>query len=242
MNRIVSRNTTPADDVRTLIENWQKLAAPVRNRKVGYIQGDILGRGAPDVGIPMGDLIRRAAGGDRGGGQGRGADRVHEPGRDPLGLPVHAGERRGRRRGHLRRGVHRVQPFTNMMVTQTLTGQAVLDVLAQQVSGSNEASPRYLQISKGLTYTVDLKQTGAARIVAGSVKLNGEPVDPAKNVPGVRERVLAAGGDRFPAFKTGTAKLNGVSDLDALTAYLAGALSPDAPLAVPAADRITFLR
>lgn len=242
VNRIVSRNTTPAEDVRTLIENWQKLAAPVGNRKVGYIQGEILGRGATTSESPMGDLISDAqleatAAADKGAAQ----IAFMNPGgiRSDFQFTQANGEGDG---VVTYAEAFTVQPFTNMMVTQTLTGQAVLDVLAQQVSGSNEASPRYLQISKGLTYTVDLKQAGAARIVAGSVKLNGEPIDPAATYRVSANEFLAAGGDGFPAFKTGTAKLNGVSDLDALTAYLAAHSSPDAPLAVPAADRITFLR
>ena len=54
-----------------------------------------------------------------------------------------------------------VQPFANTVNLADLTGAQVITALQQQVSGANEASPKILQISKGLTYTLDLTKTGA---------------------------------------------------------------------------------
>ncbi|MGC5411107.1 5'-nucleotidase C-terminal domain-containing protein, partial [Streptomyces sp. DT225] len=73
-----------------------------------------------------------------------------------------------------------VQPFTNMMNVVNLTGAQLVSALQQQVSGSNEASPKILQISKGLTYTLDMTKSGADRVVTDTISLNGEPIDPAK--------------------------------------------------------------
>ena len=67
-----------------------------------------------------------------------------------------------------------VQPFTNMMNVVDLTGAQLVTALQQQVSGSNEASPKILQVSEGLTYTLDMTKSGADRVVADSVKLDGE--------------------------------------------------------------------
>ncbi|MDI2128123.1 bifunctional metallophosphatase/5'-nucleotidase [Yinghuangia seranimata] len=241
VNKIVTRDTQPAKDMTDLIGEWNTIAAPVANRPVGYIAADVLGRGAKTAESPLGDVIADAQleatkATDKGAAQ----IAFMNPGGIRSDFQYKAAGTEGD--GVVTYGeAFTVQPFTNMMVTQTLTGQAVLDVLAQQVSGSNAASPRFLQISDGLTYSVDSKQTGAARIVAGSVKLNGVPIDPAATYRVSCNEFLAGGGDGFPAFKTGTAKLNGVSDLEALTAYLGAHSSAASPLAVPAANRITFV-
>ncbi|MGO4419259.1 5'-nucleotidase C-terminal domain-containing protein, partial [Streptomyces sp. MCAF7] len=96
--------------------------------------------------------------------------------------------------------------------------------------------------SKGLTYTLDLTKTGADRVVADSVKLNGEAIDPAKTYRVAMNEFLAGGGDGFPAFKDGKNKLVGQSDLDAFTAYLGAHSSATSPLAPPTADRIKIVK
>lgn len=237
-NHVVRRDVAKDPVMTSVITEWNRLAAPVANRQIGWIAGKIDGRGSTAPESPMGDLIADAqleatAAPDKGAAQlafmnpgGIRSDFAYE-GPEGNGVVTYA-------------EAFTVQPFTNMMVTQTLTGQAVLDVLAQQVTGANAASPRWLQVSKGFTYTVDRSQTGAAKIVAGSVKLNGEPIDPAKTYRVSVNEFLAGGGDGFPALATGTDKLVGASDLDALLAYLGAHSSASAPLPVPAADRITF--
>ncbi|MEU0931781.1 bifunctional metallophosphatase/5'-nucleotidase [Embleya sp. NPDC005971] len=240
-NTVVRRDTPKAPDLTQLLAEWQKLAAPVANRSIGYITGDIRGRGATTPESPLGDVIADAqleatAPADKGGAQ----IAFMNPGGIRSDLQFAAAGAEGD--GVVTYGeAFTVQPFTNMMQTLDLKGQAVLDVLAQQFTGSNAANPKILQISKGLTYTVDRAQTGAARIVAGSVKLNGVPIDPAATYKVSANEFLAGGGDGFAAFKTGTNKLVGASDLDALLAYFAAHSSASAPLAPPAADRITFI-
>ena len=135
-----------------------------------------------------------------------------------------------------------VQPFTNMMNVVDLTGAQLITALQQQVSGSNEASPKILQPSKGLTYTLDMTKTGAARVLTDTVKLNGEAIDPAKTYRVAMNEFLAGGGDGFAALGQGTNKLVGASDLDMLNAHLAANSSEGAPLAPPAADRITIVK
>ncbi|RBL87005.1 bifunctional metallophosphatase/5'-nucleotidase, partial [Streptomyces cavourensis] len=124
-----------------------------------------------------------------------------------------------------------VQPFTNMMNVVDLTGAQLVSALQQQVSGPNEAAPKILQVSKGLTYTLDLTKTGAARVVTDTIKLNGEAIDPARTYRVAMNEFLAGGGDGFPAFAQGTNKLVGASDLDLFNAYLAAHSSATSPLA-----------
>ncbi|MGC0414522.1 bifunctional metallophosphatase/5'-nucleotidase [Embleya sp. AB8] len=239
-NTVVRRDTPKAPDLTKLLADWQKLAAPVANRPVGYISADIRGRGAGTPESPLGDMIADAqleatAPADKGGAQ----IAFMNPGGIRSDLQFKAAGTEGD--GVVTYGeAFTVQPFTNMMQTVDLKGQAVLDVLTQQYTGGNAGNPKVLQISKGLTYTTDRAKTGADKIVPGSVKLNGVPIDPAATYKVSANEFLTGGGDGFAAFKTGTNKRVGASDLEALLAYFAAHSSATTPLAPPAADRITF--
>ena len=51
--------------------------------------------------------------------------------------------------------VFTVQPFGNVMMVITLTGQQIKDALEQQFDNPAAGQNRILQISKGFTYTWD---------------------------------------------------------------------------------------
>ncbi|WP_420168250.1 bifunctional metallophosphatase/5'-nucleotidase [Streptomyces violaceoruber] len=241
-NHIVTRDQPKAADMTSLISRWNKLAAPIANKPQGWISADINGRGSTALEKPLGNVIADAqleglAPADKGGAEvafmnpgGIRADLVHKASGSEGDGVVTYGE------------AFTVQPFTNMMNVVDLTGAQLVAALQQQVSGSNEASPKILQISKGLTYTLDLTKTGAARVVTDSIKLNGEAIDPARTYRVAMNEFLAGGGDGFPALGQGTNKLVGASDLDMFNAYLAAHSSATAPLAPPATDRITVVR
>ncbi|MGW2993783.1 5'-nucleotidase C-terminal domain-containing protein, partial [Streptomyces sp. NPDC001193] len=135
-----------------------------------------------------------------------------------------------------------VQPFNNLMNVVDLTGAQLITALQQQVSGTvNGPNPKILQVSKGFTYTLDMTKAGADRIVVDSVKLNGAAIDPAKTYRVAMNEFLAGGGDGFTVLKDHKNKLVGVPDLEAFNAYLAKSTEA-APLAPPAADRITVVK
>ncbi|MFG3528619.1 bifunctional metallophosphatase/5'-nucleotidase [Streptomyces sp. NPDC047917] len=241
-NHVVSRDQPKANDMTALIARWNTLAAPISNKPQGYITADINGRGSTAPEKPLGDLIADAqleglAPADKGGAVvafmnpgGIRADLVHKAsGAEGDGVVTY-GES------------FTVQPFTNMMNVVDLTGAQLVQALQQQVSGSNEASPKILQVSKGLTYTLDMTKTGAARVVTDTIKLNGEAIDPAKTYRVAMNEFLAGGGDGFAALGEGTNKLVGASDLDMFNAYLAAHSTAETPLAPPAADRITVIQ
>ncbi|WNI23394.1 5'-nucleotidase C-terminal domain-containing protein [Streptomyces sp. ITFR-16] len=241
-NHIVDRDQKPAKDMTDLIARWNTLAAPISNRPQGYISADINGRGSTAPEKPLGNLIADAqleglAPADKGGAVvafmnpgGIRADLVYKASGSEGDGVVTYGES------------FTVQPFTNMMNVVDLTGAQLVAALQQQVSGSNEASPKILQVSKGLTYTLDLTKSGAARVVTDTIKLNGEAIDPAKTYRVAMNEFLAGGGDGFAALGEGTDKLVGASDLDLFNAYLAAHSTASAPLAPPATDRITVVQ
>jgi 5'-nucleotidase len=135
-----------------------------------------------------------------------------------------------------------VQPFANTVNLQSFTGAQVVQVLKEQVTGVNAASPKVLQISSGLTYTLDLTKSGADRVVTDSIKLNGAAIDPAATYRVATNSFLAGGGDGFTTLGLGTDDLVGDDDLAALEKYLLANSSATNPLAPPAANRITVVR
>lgn len=241
-NHVVDRTQPKAADLTSLIKRWDKLAAPIASKPVGYISADIAGRGASTPESPLGDVIADAqleatADSGKGGAQlalmnpgGIRSDLAHAASGSEGDGVVTYGE------------AFTVQPFTNMLNVVDLTGAQLLTALQQQVSGANASSPKILQISDGLTYTLDMTKAGADRVVRDSVKLNGQAIDPAKTYRVATNEFVAGGGDGFTVFKEATNKYVGPSDLDAFTAYLGAHSSADGPLAPPKADRITVVK
>ncbi|MGW7637375.1 bifunctional metallophosphatase/5'-nucleotidase [Streptomyces decoyicus] len=241
-NHVVDRTQPKAADMTSLITRWNKLAAPVAGRPVGHISADIAGRGANAPESPLGDVISDAQlEATKADGKGGAQLALMNPGGVRSDLAFKASGSEGD--GVVTYGeAFTVQPFTNMMNVVDLTGAQLLTGLQQQVSGPNEASPKILQVSEGLTYTLDMTKSGAARVVKDSVKLDGAALDPAKTYRVAMNEFLAGGGDGFAAFKDGKNKYVGPSDLDAFTTYLTAHSSADKPLTPPKADRITVVK
>ncbi len=112
--------------------------------------------------------------------------------------------------------LYAVQPFNNHLVTMTLAGEQLLQLLEQQWSVSGL---RILQVSKGFGYAWDPAQPAGARIARGSVMINGEPLRMDRDYRITVNSFLADGGDNLPILREGRDRTNGVSSLDALVAY-----------------------
>ncbi|MES5821566.1 bifunctional metallophosphatase/5'-nucleotidase [Streptomyces sp. RG80] len=237
-NHVVTRTVAKATDMTELISKWNTLAAPIGNRAIGYISADIPSTGTES---PMGDLIADAQ---------LAYGKQLDPETD-LALMNPGGVRAGltyAQKGTEGDGVvtyaegFTVQPFSNTVNLQDFTGAQLIQVLKEQVSGSNAASPKILQPSSGLTYTLDLTKTGADRIVVDSVKLNGAAIDPAATYRVATNSFLAGGGDGITTLGLGTNDLVGTDDLAALEQYLLANSSATSPIAPPAANRITIVK
>ncbi|MFF3450973.1 bifunctional metallophosphatase/5'-nucleotidase [Streptomyces sp. NPDC002667] len=237
-NHVVTRDVAKAADMTSLITKWKALSAPVASRPLGYIAGDIGNTGTESQ---AGDLIADAQLAYAKSVDPEADLAVMNPGGIRAGLTYASGGGEGD--GVVTYGeAYTVQPFANTVNLVDLTGAQVITALQQQVSGANEASPKILQISKGLTYTLDLTKTGAARVVAGSVKLNGTAIDPAATYRVAMNSFLAGGGDGFAELGKGANVRVGEDDLAALGAYLTANSSAATPYPVPAADRITVVQ
>jgi 5'-nucleotidase len=224
-NHVVTRDVAKAPDMTDLITKWKTLAAPISSRPIGYIAGEIGNSGTES---PMGDLIADA-------------QLAYAKSLDPeadLALMNPGGIRAsltyassgGEGDGVVTYGeAYTVQPFSNTVNLVDLTGAQVITALQQQVSGANEASPKILQVSNGLTYTLDLTKSGAARVVVDSVRLGGTAIDPAATYRVAMNSFLAGGGDGFAELGKGANVLVGGDDLAAFEGYLTANSSASAP-------------
>jgi 5'-nucleotidase len=113
-----------------------------------------------------------------------------------------------------------VLPFGNTLVVMDLTGAQLVRVLEEQ--WDRPGHERYmLQVSQGLSYQWDSTRPAGQRIVPGSVKVNGAPVDPNKTYRVVANNFLAEGGDNFPTLGQAANRVDTqIRDLDGLVAWL----------------------
>ena len=78
-----------------------------------------------------------------------------------------------------------VAPFGNLLTTSTFTGAQIQAVLEQQyiVGRPGGRDALALGVSNGFTYAWDATQPAGSRVVPGSMKLNGTPIDLAAQLP-----------------------------------------------------------
>jgi 5'-nucleotidase len=113
-----------------------------------------------------------------------------------------------------------VLPFGNTLVVLDLSGAQLRAMLEQQ--WDRPGNGQYmLQVSQGLSYAWDSTRPVGQRLVPGSLKVDGKPVEDSKSYRIVANNFLAEGGDNFPALAKGVNRRDiGMRDLDALIAYL----------------------
>ena len=113
-----------------------------------------------------------------------------------------------------------VLPFGNTLVVLDITGAQLRAMLEQQWDRPGN-SQYMLQVSRGLSYSWDSTRPVGQRLVPGSLKVDGKPVEEGKTYRIVANNFLAEGGDNFPALAQGVNRIDtGMRDLDALIAYL----------------------
>jgi 5'-nucleotidase len=230
-NVIVRTRAYASDPEQTaLLESYDKFAAPIASRRAGSIT-QTLSRVPSEAGeSALGDIIAdaqlAATRADPNGGAviaftNPGGIRLDIPKKDD-GTVTYA-------------DVFATQPFRNQLVTLTLTGAQIKDMLEQQWLDPNR--PRILQVSNGFNYAWDGARPYGERVQADRMALNGERIDPAKSYRVTVNNYLSVGGDGFTVLKEGAAQQIGVYNSDALYAYF----QANSPIAPPRAGRITRL-
>ncbi|WP_432565326.1 bifunctional metallophosphatase/5'-nucleotidase [Kineococcus sp. SYSU DK003] len=113
-----------------------------------------------------------------------------------------------------------VQPFANSVLTMTLTGAQVRQVLEEQWQPAGSSRPFLaMGVSEGFFFTYDPDAPAGQHVT--SVTLDGVELDPAAQYRVTVNSFLASGGDNFATLAQGTDRTElGKTDLEAFTAYL----------------------
>jgi 5'-nucleotidase len=203
-------------------------AAPLANKVIGRIQGDLNRTQSPLGESTMGDVIADAQ---------LAATSAADKGAAKIAFMNPGGVRADLTAGNVTYGqAFTVQPFGNSLVTKTMTGDQIHRVLEQQFTGcGGQGSAKTLQISSTLKYeSTPAAATCASKI--GRVWINGALVAPTDTFRVTMNNFIATGGDGFTVFNEGTNALGGAQDIDALVAYFAA--NAPAGIAVPELNRI----
>jgi 5'-nucleotidase len=206
-----------------LVAAYRNAAAPLAQRVVGRIGGPLAREESPAGETALGQVVADAQlAATREAAAGGAVVALMNPGGLRADLQPQPG-------GAVRyQDLFAVQPFANNLVTMTLSGAELQQLLEQQ--WLNQPRPRILQVSRGFGYAWDAGKPPGQRIVAGSLVLDGRPIAPTDDLRVTVNSFLAAGGDNFSVLKTGRAMRTGMMDIDAFEAYIAagGAEAPRA--------------
>jgi len=222
-DNVIVRSATLAKDAEqtALIAAYDKLAAPIANRRAGTVTAT-LSRAPNDAGESvLGDIVADAQlAATQSEANGGAVIAFTNPG--GLRSDIAANDDGTVTYGDL----FSSQPFRNQLVTLTLLGSQIKAMLEQQ--WLDPKRPRILQVSNGFSYTWDDRKPAGERVNAASMSLQGKRIEAAKSYRITVNNYLAVGGDGFSALKDGTAQQVGVYDSDALYSYFQ-ARSPIGP-------------
>lgn len=204
VNVPVTRDVTPDREASGLLGYYTDLAAPLANRVIGSITADL---SRATLGPIIADAQLEATASPGAGGAV--VAFMNSGGiRDGLRYAQVSG---GELPGEVTYGeAFAVQPFSNTLVTKTMTGAQIEAVL-----------------DHGFIY----HSTNLTRAWTGTdyeVRIDGALIEATSRYRVTMNSFLADGGDGFVAFRDGTDPLAGMNDLDALVAYF-GAHSPLSP-------------
>lgn len=236
-NITVSHDIQPDAEVAALRRKTDEQAQRLLDRPVGLVARDLTtvrnAAGESTIGHVLADgrLAATAAPGNGGAqiaiqppyGGGIGGDLlVHPVGNDMSNLVTHS-------------EALRVVPFSNMLVTMTLTGAQVERMLEQQWCG--QGTQRVLGISQGFTYTYDNSKPSCDKIDPATIKLNGTVINPAADYRVTANSFIATGGDGFSVLTEGTNRVEKVRDIEAFESHIRAR----SPLQAPTLGRVTRL-
>jgi 5'-nucleotidase len=217
-NQIITQDVPKDARTSALINKYQTLVAPISNKVIGHLTTPSVSRTSDDsLESPLGNLIADAQLAD---------PSAVTNGKTPVVAFMNPGGIRDNlasNAGEVTFGqAFTVQPFNNYLVSMDMTGTQIKELLEQQFSGANgPEAPKFkvLQVA-GITYTWNPAAAAGSKVVAGSIKIAGQPLVDGTTYRIVTNNFLSDGGDGFPAFTTAKDKFFGGLDIDAFAKYL----------------------
>ncbi len=130
-----------------------------------------------------------------------------------------------------------VQPFANDMVAYDITGADIDTLLELQFDNPTPGDQRFLQISSNFTYEWSASAPVGSKVDPTTIMLDGVMVDPGTTYRIATNSFLSGGQDGFTVLASGTNRVIGPVDLNALVDYFMA----NAPIAPPTLDRIVMV-
>jgi 5'-nucleotidase len=212
-NVLVRLDTFAKDPAQTeLLAGYIAKAKPLTEREVGRLTADVPAAGREDDGnSPMGMLLADA---QWIATRGDGAE---------IALMNTCGVRAGfsmaSTKGVIRYAdLFSAQPFNNVLITLSLSGQELLNLLQSQWRDARACNR--LQASSSLRYTWDAARPVDQRVLPESITINGQALQLTRDYRITVNNFMAEGGDGFAELKRGRDRRTGPNDVDALEAYV----------------------
>jgi len=234
-NLVVTHDVPRAGEMTNLIAKYKAIADPLANRIIGEITADLTRQASPAGEMPLGNIIADAQlfatqAPDKGGA----VIALMNSGGIRAELTYKATAQEGD--GKVTYGeAFAVQPFGNHLVTMTLTGAQIKQLLEQQFDNPVAGQNRILQVSSSFSYAWSPSAPAGDRV--RDMRINGRPVIPSQNYRVTVNSFMADGGDDYSVLKQGKERLVGVTDIVALEAYFKER-SPIAPSDRPRISKI----
>lgn len=203
----------PDTAVAAIVDDYRERAAPVGSRPVGRIAESFDRNATAGGDHALGRLIADAQ---------LAATRVHGAQiafTNPGGIRTDLRSRRDVGTVTFA-DAYAVQPFGNALVTLTLTGAQLRQLLEAQWSPRKPGRARMLQPSRGFSYTWDARRPAGQRIVADSMRLDGRVIDADAQYRVTVNDFLAGGGDSFRVLREARDAHTSMLDIEALVRYL----------------------
>ena len=211
-NNVVVTHDVPKDRALTqIVQKYKAFADPLINRAIGSITANITRtpdrNGISPLGRMIADAQRAATADDSNGGA---VAAFMNPGGIRTDLFYN--------KGVVTYGqAFAVQPFRNRLVTMTLTGKQIKQLLESQFDNPRSGQNRILQVSQGFTYNYSNSADLGNRV--SNIAIAGIPIAPDSDYRITVNSYLADGGDNFTVLKEGRDRLVGELDIEALEAY-----------------------
>jgi 5'-nucleotidase len=235
-NVIVTRDPALKDPAETkIISDYKTLIAPIASKVLGSISTDITTASSSSGESKLGDLIADAQLADPSTTTGGQTPTIAfmNPGGIRTNL-TYANKSWNEVPGEITYDeAFQVQPFNNYLVSLSLTGAQIKEILREQWGGGATTSPNtiarpvILQVSQGFAYSYS--DASGSRVL-GPVTLGGTEISDTTTYRVVTNNFVADGGDGLPGFRVGAGRFFGGLDIDAFANYLQGH-SPYSPVA-----------
>jgi 5'-nucleotidase len=228
-NQVVTRDVARDPVVSTITGKYRTLVEKTAKEIVGSIAGNLMAAPNPAGESPLGNVLADAqlaatSGTDRGGAavafMNQGGIRA-----SIIASPAASPDQPGR---VIYGDLFSVQPFGNVIMAFTMTGDMIRRLLEQQFDNPSPGARRILQVSSGFTYRYRSAAPAGQHVDADSIMLNGRQVASTDRIRVAASDFLLSGGDGFTVFTESTDRLVIVDDITALVDYFK-ARSPVSP-------------